>query len=101
MKLKATKVLAKLLNEKIKDYEISLVKFSKNAFEWYVDMDSYKHTIDFDWKTDKFSVICVSYPCEYYANDKYITTKNLCEIFKNSNKTLDGFIEKFFEYVEV
>lgn len=101
MKLKATKVLAKLLNEKIKDYEISLVKFSEREFKWNVDIDSYNHEIDFDYRTNKYNVLCIYYPQNYYACNKYVTTKELYNIYNKSDKTLDNFIQKFFEYIEI
>lgn len=101
MKLKCTKTLANELNKNIKDYEISLIKLSENEFTWYVDIDKYKHEIDFDYKTNKYNVLCVYYPNNYYACNKYITTNELSEIFNKCDKTLNGFIKAFFEYVEI
>ena len=101
MKLKCTKVMAKLLNEKIKDYEITLEKMTERQFAFLVDLDSFNHEIDFDCATNKFNVLCVNYPQDYYANNRYITTKELIKIYNQSNKTLDGFIQSFFEYVEI
>ena len=101
MKIKATKTLASVLNKNIKEYQINLVKLNDKQFSYYVDIDIYNHDIDYDYTTNKFNVIEIIYPFEYYANNRYITTKELTKIFNKSDKTLNGFIDAFKSYVEV
>lgn len=106
MKIKATKVLTNELNKnkknQFKDYRINLIKLSEQQFEHYVDINGYyEHSVDYNYKTSKFNVIEVCYPYDYYACNKYLTTKDLHKIYKQSDKTYNGFMQTFFECVEV
>lgn len=101
MKVKASQVMVKELKKHIQEYSITLEKLSERAFSLYVDIDSYKHDADYNINTGLFNVIKVSYPYECYAMPKYITTADLLKVFKNSDKTLNGFIESFKEYVAI
>lgn len=96
MKIKTSKVLAKLLNDNIKEFNIYQQKLTPQQFGWYVDCIN-SHDNDYDYKTDKYSVLYITYPANWYANTKYITTDDLYQIFKKSNKTLNGFIDTFKE----
>lgn len=105
MKLKTSKVMANLLNEKMKEkglkYNITQMKLTEKQFSFYVDIDSYLHTQDFDYKTEKFNVIAVEYPLGYFANTKFLTTKDLTKIYNTSDKTFNGFLDSFKDYVEI
>lgn len=107
MKIKATKVLTNELNKnktkQFKDYQINLIKLSEQQFNRLVDSNYgyYEHSVDYDYKTSKFNVIEVCYPYNYYACNTYLTTKDLHNIYKQSDKTYNGFIKAFFDAVEV
>lgn len=101
MKVKATKTMARVLSQNIKDYKISLIKLDEGQFARYVDIDAFNHEVDFDHKNQKYNVIVVEYPLNYYATVKYITTKDLSKLFNKSDKTLNGFIQAFKNYVEI
>lgn len=107
MKLTTTKKLANILNkeiknnEKTKNYKISRVEMSERTFSNWVDINIFDNEIDFDYINNKYNVIQVEYPPEYYAVNEYITTKDLTKIYKASNKTWAGFIAKFIEYIEI
>jgi hypothetical protein len=103
MKLRTTKKLAKLLNDKIKNYTIRHEKLSRIVFERNVDSYSFDHDVDYDYTTNTYNVFIVDYPPEYYAIPRYITTKDLRRIF-NSNKcdgTLENFIQAFYNDIEI
>ena len=105
MKVKATKVMAEMLNKKFKEhndgYDVSLEKMSERRFSVNVDLNSFDHDDDYDYKTGQFNVICVMYPLDYYACNRYLTTKDLVRAFQKSDKTLDGFAEAVYESVRV
>ena len=107
MKIKTTKTLCKFLSEKLKEHEttknytLTHEQLTKDFFSWQVDMDYYNHTIDYNYNNNKFNVFKISYPLDYYACDKYITTKDLTKIFDKSDKTANGFVQAFINYIEI
>lgn len=101
MKVKATKTMAKFLQERIKVYTIKFEKVSIDFFKWNVDTDYWAHEEDFDEATNKFNVIRVIYPMGYYACDRYLTTKDLNRAFKQSDGTAEDFAQKVFEEMEI
>ena len=101
MKLKATKTLAKLLNGKSK-YTITCEQMTPTQFEHNVDLDCFEHEIDYNWQTNKYNVICIAYPQNYFACNRYITTKELYKIYEIMKKrNTNNFVEIFNEYVEI
>ena len=102
MKIQVTKTMVNTLKKHLpKGYKIEYTTVNRDSFAWLVDLHTYKHEIDYDFMIDAFKVIVISYPDNYYACNKYITTIDLTRIFKKSDKTLDGFIKDFIEYIEV
>lgn len=55
----------------------------------------------FIYLNKKNNAILVDYPPKYYAYPKYITTNDLVRVFRRSDKTIDGFIREFKEYIEI
>lgn len=101
MKVQATKTMAKLLNNKIPRIHIDHYKFSPAYYQAKVDYDIFDHDNDYDINTNTYRTISVTYPYDYYAQQKYITTNDLIKIFNNCDKTLDDFIKKFSEYIGI
>ena len=108
MKIKTTKALAKFLSEKLKEHEttknytLTHEKVTQPFFVWSIDFDYWKHEqTDYDPSTNKFNVFKISYPLDYYACDKYITTKDLTRIFDKSDHTANGFVQAFINYIEI
>lgn len=103
MKIKATKTMATALNKAMKNlgYKVSLEKFTERQFALYVDIDSYKHDADYNIEDGTFNVLKVEYPQNYYACNRYITTRDLVRAYKNSNQTYDGFIQAVIESIEI
>lgn len=86
MKVQATKVMAAALSEAIKEtgknWSFSLVKLSERAYNLNVGSSIYPE-IDFDWNTEKFKVILLSYSPNDYAMPAYITTPDLVKICRS------------------
>jgi hypothetical protein len=107
MKIKTTKTLCKFLSEKLKEHEttknytLTHEQLTQNNFSWLVDMDYYKHTTDYNYNNNKFNVFKITYPQNYFANDLYLTTKDLTKIFDKCDHTANGFVESFINYIEI
>lgn len=101
MKVKASRVMASLLDKNIKYCKISFIQMSSDSYRRYVDTEIYMHDNDIDYRTGKYNAILVNYPSEYYAYPKYITTNDLVRVFRMSDKTVDGFICEFKKYIEI
>jgi hypothetical protein len=88
MQVKVTKVLAKELNKRFKKVEgftdyIAVV-------EWAWDY----------WEGSK-KVITIYYPPKYYAYPRNINDNDLLRVYKDSDKTFDGFFESLLDFVEI
>ena len=103
MKVQATKVMADFLRKSIgkRDFTISLEKMTERQFALRVSIETYRHTADYNAATGLFNVIKITYPSDFWAMPRYITTADLLYIFKHSNKTAEGFAKSFAEYVEI
>lgn len=107
MQIKTTQKFAKTMQtqlkkiDKFKNYKITLEKLTQNQFEYYVDCYSLHGFEDYDFTTGKFKVIKIVYPLDYYACDKYLTTSDLIQIYNKSDKTFEGYIKAFCDFVEV
>ena len=49
----------------------------------------------------KFNVISVIYPPDYYAPQKYLTTKDLTNIYRKSDGSIDGFMRVLINEIEI
>lgn len=86
VKIKATSVMAKHLNDAFKrkgfDYSAKVVALTERNYSWYVgsvyDAQDYG---DYDYNHDQYKAIMVSYPADYYACPRYISTRELAEEF--------------------
>jgi hypothetical protein len=101
MKVKATKKMAQVLSNNIKEYKITLEQFTERNYSLFVNLDSYKNENDYNINTGLFNTIKVTYPPEYYAYPSYLSTNDLVKCFNKSSGTLQSFIEKVREFVEI
>lgn len=103
MKVKATKTMAKELQKALKADGIAVeqIHMSPSAFRFLVDLNEYKHEIDYNINTGMFNVIRVVYPLKYYACTRYLTTADLMSCYRMSDKTFDGFINSVCETVRI
>lgn len=92
MKVKVTKVMAKLLNEKFPQFTF---RVEEHTTGWFSD------PLDYNPKTGHTKMLVVYYPGEYYALPKCFTTTDLAKCFKHSDHTLDGFLKQVWSMVEI
>lgn len=100
MKVKATNIMAKTLQKYFKDYKITLQKYNERAYTMLVDCP-FSHEEDYDYKTSKFNVIKITYPDNYYACSRYLTTRTLTRLFENSNRTFESFLQQIKNEIEI
>lgn len=101
MKVKATKTMAAFLRKSIPEYDFLLSEFYPENYALYVDHDIYRNEIDYKPSTGRFSAIKVVYPSELFAMPQYLTTIDLTRIFRRSDRTERGFVEKMREEIDV
>lgn len=111
MKIASTKIMATLLNKIAKEMGITdrhfrYITVSPEVYKRYVDIEIYNayDNGDYNWETGKIRAIEVEYPSEYYANNNYLTTKDLNRIFKrykSSIENADDFAKKVIEEMEI
>lgn len=107
MKVKVSKTMLKEMIkyfEKKKEYNgygFWYCEMSPEQFRYCVDYNGiWEHETDYDYTKNKIKVLEITYPEEFYANDKYLTTKDLVKCFRNSDKTLNGFMEQIASEIE-
>lgn len=103
MLVKATKNMAAEIKKRVQLPEIesiSIVKMPHNQFAWYVDCMGY-HYEDYNSKTGLYSVIKITYAPGCYAMPRYLTTRELNAIFRDSDKTADGFFQELADAIAI
>lgn len=111
MKIASTKTMATLLNKIAKEMGITdrhfrYITTSREVYARYIDMDYFEaeNYGDYNWQTGKFRAIEVEYPDEYYACNRYLTSKELNRIFKWNKariKNADDFAKEVIEEVAI
>lgn len=92
MKVQVTKVMAKLLNKEIPEFTFSV---EEHTTGWWSD------PADYNPKTGRTKVIVVGYPPAYYAMPQVLTTADLSHCFRHSDRTVEGFIARVRDMVEI
>lgn len=106
MIVKATKKMAMEIKKALKNdenfmgYSVDFQNLSSSQFAWLVG-SCWDNEQDYNINTNTFNTICITYPYNYYANNKYLTSKDLLRVFKTCNKTFDGFINDLKSYIEI
>lgn len=100
MRVQATKTMAKEIKKQT-GFSATLEKFTPERYEAIVDYDLLANEEDFNWENRLFSAICIDYPPECYAFPRYLSTRDLRRIFKDSDKTFGGFFEAVKKAIEI
>lgn len=85
MKVQATKVFAKFINETAKErnfnFSAELVEISPDRYGFMVgSLDAGE--IDFNYNTGKIKTLKIVYPYEYFCNPVFVSTDNLTRNFR-------------------
>lgn len=104
MQVKVSKTMAKFLNEnllKSKGYKAVFQEFTPDQYSLYVSYNIMDHENDYNYNTGKMKSIKILYPDNYYAVPRFLTTNDLVRIFKNSDKTVSGFLNQLWNEIEI
>lgn len=93
--------MRKFLSDNIPEYNFIIEKMSLDEYRIKVDYELIYHTDDLRSSDNKMQAIKVIYPADFYAIDRYLTTKDLVKIFNHSDKTADGFIKAVKDEIEI
>ena len=101
MKVMISNPMLKVIKQALKEYKysVTLEKLTYEQYRRFVDFDVFAHMEDYNGET--FKCFRIAYPCEYYAEPQYITTRDLTKIFRNSNGTMESFTEAIKNYCEI
>ena len=86
MKIKVTKVFAKFIEKNCPNLSAEVVDMSHGAYSCNVG-NIFDAGDDYDPATGKYKAICVSYPPEWYASPRYISTAQILDEFHRCNVT--------------
>lgn len=106
MKVQATKTMKDFLNMHLNDIgRFNYIKMSPAAYEIHVNSAAW-YSNNNDLLTDRagfnyYRVIILEYAPECYALPAYISTNDLLNVFKRSDKTAAGFINEMRAAYEV
>lgn len=104
MQVKVSKVMVKFLNDnllKSKGYKAVFNEITTDQYSLYVSYDIMDHENDYNYNTAKMKSIKILYPDNYYAVPRFLTTNDLVKIFKNSDKTVQGFLNELWNEIEI
>lgn len=103
MRVEASKTMTRELKKAITGYEFCYIELNPDAYSWNV-ASIWDNEIDLKYTKEGkpvFRAIKVIYPPEFYAMPYYLTTRELNKIFRNSNKTLEGFMNEVKAAIEI
>lgn len=106
MKVMISKVMAKMLNEEFEKRGLKFCEFEYRECgcrEYGVRVNMYpiQHMRDWIDSKSKFKYIAVWYNPHCYALPRYLTTNDLVKLFRESDGTLNGFVNAVRNEVEV
>lgn len=96
MKVRTTNQMVKFIKKNIKIKDIArvyLTKINYATYQWYCNYNA-NCNLDYDPKSNQYKVIVIEYKDECYACDKFLTTTDLIDFFKRSDKSATGFINQ-------
>lgn len=103
MKIKTTNQMVNFIKKNIKVKEIKTIYLKKVNYGLYKYLTSIysDDNLDYDYTTNQYKIIAVEYQDNCYACNKYLTTTDLINFYKASNKTVDGFIAEIKANIEI
>ena len=101
IKVMVSNPMLKIMKAALPDYRVSLEKMDQELYRTHVNYDLFSALQDLDNRTGRIKVFRIEYPAEFYACDRYISTNESNQIFRRSNRTMDGFIESIRNECEI
>lgn len=106
MNIQVSKVFAKFINKTAKEMgfeaHAEVIALRSSAYTFATGTDRWDGECDYDWEHDTYRVIEVSYPYDFYATRKFLTTYELNQEFKRRGvKTEDELKEMLRDMLEI
>lgn len=101
MKVKVSKVFAKFIESNCPNLEAFVVELSEGAYNCNVG-SVWDAGDDYNCKTGKYRAICVSYPPEWYACPRYLSTAQIVKEFRRHNVTnMAGLVKMLNNWLQI
>ena len=106
MNIAVSKVFAQFINKTAKEMgfeaHAEVLALRSSAYTFATGVDMWDGECDYDWKTGTYRVIEVSYPYEFYATRKFLTTYELTREFRQRGvKTVEELKEMLRDMLEI
>ena len=106
MKIQVSKVFAKFINDTAKEMgfetHAEVIALRSSAYTFATGTDRWDGECDYCYETDTYRVIEVSYPWDFYATRKFLTTYALnLEFRKRGVKTVDELKAMLRDMLEI
>ena len=106
MNIQVSKVFAKFINDTAKEMgfkaHAEVVALRSSAYTFATGTDLWDAGADYDYATGTVKVIEVSYPYDFYATRRFLTTYELNREFRQRNvRTAEGLKEMLKDMLEV
>lgn len=104
MVVKVSKVMTNFINKNVlngTEFKANYHEITTDIYGVLVHYDVISHGNDFNEKNGKMKVIEITYPDEYYAMPKYLTTNDLVRVFRESDKTVESFCKCLWKEIEI
>ncbi len=106
MNIKVSKVFARFINTTAKELgfeaHAEVIALRSSAYTFATGTDLWDGECDYDYAAGTYRVIEVSYPDEYYASRRFLTTHTLVSEFrKRGVKTLEELKEMLRDMLEI
>lgn len=107
MRVETTKTMCKAMQHKINLDCIDRIEYhtaSLDRFHFNICSEWYTSEKDYTYDRNGYHVgkyIAVFYKPEFYAMPKYITQKDLDQVFRHCDKTFDGFFKELERELEI
>jgi len=102
MNIQVSKRFADFINQSVSNASARVVKIPERAYCFFTGQDAFEGEADYDYATGQFKAIQVSYPSNYFACDRYLTTRELVSEFRRRRvKDAEGLKEMLIDMLEV
>lgn len=106
MNIQVSKTFANFINKTAKEMgfeaHAEVIALRSSAYTFATGTDLWDGERDYDWKTDTYRVIEVSYPYDFYAANRYLTTYELTKEFRRRGvKTAEELKDMLRDMLEI
>ena len=106
MNIQVSKVFAKFINTTAKELgfeaHAEVIALRSSAYTFTTGTDRWDGECDYDWEHDTYRVIEISYPYDFYATRKFLTTKELVSEFRERGvETAEELKEMLKDMLEI